>query len=736
MDMQPLGIVAILTLIAVTAVCGDRYLSWHGWRRALVAYTVRFPAGISPETVADMLAVVSGSARKHPVVIETYADSRAITHHLLVTAKSAPATVGRLTVAIPGIRITAEPEYLVNDRSHVTAVELRTSRTRKPLSTSRPEASLAALLASLYPLGKDESVQVQWIFRGSRYLPPSDDETDARDVAHKQDSPLVEAVGRVGVTASHSGRARMLIAGVVGAVGIINAPGVSLTVRRVSSAVVARRVSRRMTPWTIWRTVLNVDELAAALGVPIGDITVPGLQTGTARQLPPPPTLPRKGTVIGLSNYPGMTTRPIALRDDDRLRHMLAQGPTGVGKSTLIARMALQDITRGHGVIVIDPKSDLIDEILSRIPESRIDDVVVVDAANIDHPIGFNLLAAGRGIHERELVVERVAHVLAQVWQASWGPRTADVVRACLLTLTNVRVPDGSAYTLTEIPALLTDPQFRRSLLARGHIPESVREFWAAYESMSDGERAQVIGPTMHRIRQLTTRTALRLMLGQTGGIDLSILFRERKIILVPLAKGVIGTDAAHLLGSLLVAFLWQETLRRAKIPADRRRPTFAYLDEFQEFLHFGTGEELADMLAQARGLGLGLILGYQYLGQLSPAVLAAVLGTVRTQLVFQTEYDDARKLAARFAPLTIDDLCNADAYEWAVRPCVGGQTLRPVTGLAFPLDERLRDPAELLDASALRYGMPSADVETARMARITSGRAMRRVGRLHGEGQ
>src|SRR6185437_12558140 len=199
-------------------------------------------------------------------------------------------------------------------------------------------------------------------------------------------------------------------------------------------------------------------------------------------------------------------------------------------------------------------------------------------------------------------------------------------------------------------------------------IPDSVMQFWIAYEQMSDGERAQVIGPSLNKLRSFTTRTALRLMLGQSQGIRLSSVFTDRRILLVSLAKGRLGSDTAALVGSLIMAGLWQATLSRIDVPADRRHPVMVYLDEFQDVLRLPL--DLADMLAQARGLGVGLTLAHQYLGQLSDQMKTAVLGTTRTQIVFQLQPDDARVVSSRFTPLMGDDLVGLAAYEIAMRPC------------------------------------------------------------------
>ncbi|MGH8902644.1 MAG: hypothetical protein ACRDYA_13450 [Egibacteraceae bacterium] len=141
--------------------------------------------------------------------------------------------------------------------------------------------------------------------------------------------------------------------------------------------------------------------------------------------------------------------------------------------------------------------------------------MIVLDPSATDFPLGFNVLQAGNSEHQRELVVDHVVHVFAELWRSSWGPRTSDVLRNSLLTLTNTTAHDGSAFTLCEVPTLLLEPSFRRFVTSQVAVPETVRSFWITYEQMSDGERAQVIGPSLNKLRALTTRTSLRLMLGQ-----------------------------------------------------------------------------------------------------------------------------------------------------------------------------------------------------------------------------
>jgi len=157
-----------------------------------------------------------------------------------------------------------------------------------------------------------------------------------------------------------------------------------------------------------------------------------------------------------------------------------------------------------------------------------------------------------------------------------------------------------------------------------------------------------MIGPALNKLRVFNLYSPLRLTLGQSVGIDFADVARKNCIVLVPLKTGLLGAETAALIGSLVLAAVWQTALARASLPKDQRRPVWMYLDEFQQVVRLPI--DLADMLAQARGFGLGL--AHQHLGQLSPEVKTAILSTTRSQLIFQVESHDATELAPRFAPL------------------------------------------------------------------------------------
>jgi hypothetical protein len=750
-------VIFLAGMTIMSAVLGMRALDAWQWSRSLVALKLRLPATLTADDVSHFLEVVAATTHPPkwsllpypPIAFEIVATHQHITHYVLAPRALQSKLLSIIRATFPGVRVEEAPDYVAQKPALRMSAELKMTSTTRPLGDGRTETASAALLASMQPLNVGEEIHYQVIMTSAGTPAPihsastkSQDawwasylvegvhpgDADAVRAARlKQRGPLLQTVVRLGVVAPSKSRAFNLFSRSWGALHTMNAPGVRLVRRWLPSSIVNGRIQNRMMPFTVWPLVINTRELPGLLGLPLGGISLPGLRATVARQLPPTPEIPQSGSVLALSNYPGMERR-LAIPLTDRLRHLYLLGPTGVGKSTLIANLALQDIAAGHGLALIDPKSDLVSDVLSRIPEARRDDVIVLDPSATHQPVGFNLLGNFHNEYERELVVDHVVHIMQSLWRDSWGPRTSDVLRNSLLTLTHTNAPDGSAFTLAEIPELLMNANFRRSVTGQKGVPDSVRPFWYAYDQMSDGERTNVIGPSLNKLRQFTTRTPLRLMLGQSGGIDVADVFRKRRILLVPLSKGTLGTDTAQLLGALLVASLWQATLSRARIPAEHRRPAFIYLDEFQDVLRLPL--DTADMLAQARGLGVGVVLAHQHLGQLPDAVKTAVLGTARSQVVFQLDHDDARTLAARFAPLTADDLMGLDAHEVALRLSVGGRTLSPVTGSTMALPPSLDDGQAVARASQARYGTLRAEVEAALRARVAGSDDERRLGR------
>lgn len=744
--------VLLVLVVGALAVPGvvllARFWQMHDWRDQLTAYEVRWPRGLETSAVQQWLANVAAMTHAPqrsllplpPIALEVTATIKGVRYHLLLPTARAEQLLAGLRAAVPGVRLTEDTAYLGEHPTFRVAAELKLTSHVRALGVARAEGANVALLASLQPIGRDEVVRVQWIFTSAgtpapvhtaspkgtdawwssylvdRALPADAEAVQALRLKHR--SPLLTASARLTVAAPTQARAYVLFGRSWGSFHGLNASGVRVVRRWLPSAEVARRATVRSYPVGLWPLSLNTEELSGLLAVPVGGVMLPGVSMGTARQLPPPAHMPTSGTVIGRSNYPDMQNKLLTVRVEDRLRHTLAIGPTGSGKSWLLTRLILQDIAAGRGVFAIDMKGDLIHDIVSRVTQADLERLIVVDPSQRQKPVGLNVIGGGRDEAARELVVDNTLHVFKELWAAYWGPRSDQIMRMALHTLVAARSAAGSAFTLVELVPLLTNPAFRRFVTSQRDLPETVRAYWQRYDAMTENERMNAIAPILNKVDAFTSRTAIRLLLGQSNGLDLRDIFRRRAVVLVNLAKGTHGPETSNLLGSLLVLKLWQATLERIQVPAERRHPAFAYIDEAQDIMRLPL--PMADVFAQARGLGLGVTVAHQYFAQLPENIKAAELGTVRTQILFATEYEDAKLLEQRFAPLTSDDLTGLETYEVAARLCVGGRTLAPVTGTTLPLDKPLRDATTVFAASQQLYGQPREAVEAAIAERLT----------------
>ena len=702
------------------------------------AVRLTFPRDTKPEQIVAFARSLSGLLPPWwrrllgtpALIFEVVADEHGIRHHLIAPPAQADYVLAQLQAALPGTRI--EPEALHPLEVHAAA-ELRVSSRRVPLRTDQPEATVAGLLATLQPRRAGEFSVIQWVIapapagrlRGNVPLSSllaeltlnagpvqaSIPVEQARAEREKRSEPEAHAVCRLGVRAGGPRREVQLLRRMIGAFHAGNAPGVSFRVRWLPAGVVAQRIERRRQGG--WTALLNAKEIAAFLGIPIGNPQLPGLTLGSARQLAASPDLARRGRVLGRSTFPG-AERLLALSVADSLRHLHVVGPTGVGKSTLLLNLIAADMAAGRGVIVVDPKGDLVADVLDRVPKSRIGDVIVLDPMDTERPAGFNLLAGAS--ETPELVTDQVVSVFHHLFSAFWGPRTDDILRAALLTLAA-----EPGMTLVEVPLLLTDEGFRRRMVAAVDDPVALEPFWAWYEAMSPAERAQAIGPVLNKLRTFLLRRRLRNVIGQAEStFDLEAVLAERKILLVSLSKGLLGEEAAALLGSAVLARLWQAVQGRAALPPSARTPVFCHIDEFQDYLNLPTS--LADVLAQARAYGFGLTLAHQHLGQLPPVVRTAVLANARSKIVFQTSASDAHTLAREFAPhLAAADLQALGPYEAVVAAAAANRVLPPASMVTLPPSEPTAYGSEAREQSRRRYGRDRSAVERAMRTRLDS---------------
>jgi hypothetical protein len=378
-------------------------------------------------------------------------------------------------------------------------------------------------------------------------------------------------------------------------------------------------------------------------------------------------------------------------------------GPNGTGKSTLLLNLIDQDLRAGRPVVVIEPK-DLIRDLLHRIPAARQADVVLVDCLD-ETPVGINPLQR----HGRRpgVVADGLFSLFSSLYGEAVGPRSSDILFNCLSVLA---AHDGASLVM--LPLLLSNAGFRRSLTkaAIARDPFGARPFWMWFEGLSDDGRAQVTAPLQNKLRPLI-RPALRGVLGQRQPrFNVRQVLSERKVLLVPLQKGVVGPDTAELLGAIVVNELWLAIRERAGQPAAARTPVMLYLDEVQDYLRLPV--DLADALATSRSLGAAWHAAHQYRDQLTPALRSALQANARNRICFQLTSEDARAMAAGQTVLSPQDFSQLPAYH-IYAALLRGNSVQPwASGVTLPPPTPCSDPAAIRRASRTAYGQSLDKVE------------------------
>ncbi|GLY19762.1 hypothetical protein Kisp01_67760 [Kineosporia sp. NBRC 101677] len=429
--------------------------------------------------------------------------------------------------------------------------------------------------------------------------------------------------------------------------------------------------------------VLGLPELARLAAVPTG-LAVLGLERAGARMVPPPAEVLSGGRDVKVLGRSNLGDQAVGLSVTDARQHVHVVGSTGVGKSTLIARMVLADVHAGRGVVVIDPKGDLALDILDRLPAGALPRLTLIDPGQQEHGGGsarFNPLEAGR--HNPEVAVDTVVSIFRNIFRDYWGPRMDETLRACCLTLMR-----SDRNRLDVIPRLLTDTALRRELTANVADNPGLQDFWNRFETwMLSGAVEQHTGSARARLRQVLMRPfATHTFAGDTSTFDMGQVL-DGGILICRLPSGEMGSETARLVGSLIVSLVWQAATARAALPESQRRDAALYVDEAHTMLNLDTS--LEDMLPQARAFHLSMVLAHQNLDQFDTAGQQALAANARTKVFFTASPRDARQMAQHTEPyLSERDLSRLSAYTAAVRVLAGNRVAQPFTMSTVPLGQ------------------------------------------------
>ena len=650
------------------------------------------------------------------VVLEVRADQYG-TRHLL---GSRPTDLHHLRHLldhlVPGTVLTSPKQGGSEPRPAVEAAgRLRIQPPGLPLLTLTAETTTKALLSALAAPMKTGEHQVLQVVLGPRHAPkvvpattPDPHSTlvdalvgGARPASAEVRGRLKEryaeggfsATIRLGAASPDRARRRRLISGMLSSLATAQSAGVHIDLVRESTAA----LNLVRLPWR-WPLHLAVSELIGLVAFPLGDDELPGVPPLHPKRLRAHASVHGGPRVFARSAAPG-DDRLLGISPQDQTFHGAAYGPSGSGKTTALLNLICADIDAGRPIAVLDPKKQLIEDILARVPEHRVNDVVLLDASEAD-PVGFNPLDIGS--RDPDVVVDGLMAVFEAVFHDGWGPRTADLFSAGLRTLARASTTKRPA-TLLDLPKLWTDPRFRRQQIGRVQADMALAGFWASFEAQSPAAQAAMIAAPMNKLRQFLLRPALIRLLDQRGStFRLRDIFRDNKIVLVPLNEGLIGPGTASLLGSLVIADLWQATQERAGEPGASSQVGVVYIDEAPRFLNLPVS--LADALAVSRSLGIGWFLAAQFRSQFPPALRQAVDMNARSKIQFATEFEDARDTAKLTRELATEDFLALPRYHAYVNLVASGHPSGWALVTTLPAPSAIADPAAVRAAARKNY--------------------------------
>jgi hypothetical protein len=397
------------------------------------------------------------------------------------------------------------------------------------------------------------------------------------------------------------------------------------------------------------------------------------------------------------------------IKDEDRLRHIYSIGKTGMGKSTMLENMAIQDIQNGEGMAFLDPHGKTADLLLDYVPEHRLKDVIYFAPFDTEFPISFNVME-DVGPERRHLVVSGLMSAFEKIWEDQWSARMAYILQNTLAAL--LEYPGA---TMLGINRMLIDKEYRKKVVDNVKDP-TTKSFWVdEFAKYTDKYAAEATPAIQNKVGQFVSNPLIRNIVGQSkSSFDVRKIMDEKKILIVNLSKGLVGEGNANLLGSMLVTKIYLAAMSRADAdPKELKKlPNFyLYVDEFQSFAN----KSFADILSEARKYKLSLNITHQYIEQMAEEVRAAVFGNVGTMIAFRVGSYDAEILEKEFAPVfTMEDIVNLGFVQIYLKLMIDGVASQPFSATTlppFPKPE-ISFRAEVMEMSRKNFTHPKAEVE------------------------
>jgi len=454
--------------------------------------------------------------------------------------------------------------------------------------------------------------------------------------------------------------------------------------------------------------ILSQSEIATLYHFPDSN-EVPNLVYSISKKSEPPASLPTDKNNPEISFF-GMTNFhnnhiPFGIMRSDRRRHFYAVGKSGSGKSKLLELLIRNDLERGHGVGILDPHGDLVDNVLRMVPKERIKDVVIFDPSDEEYPVGFNPLEKVPSALKMRVTIGFL-EIFKKLFGSNWSDRLEHVLRYTVLALL-----DSPNTTVMSIMKMLTDKNYRQYIV-KNIEDDVVRKFWVnEFAGWSEKFDAEAITPLLNKVGQFVATNMIRNIVGQPENkIDFRKIMDEKKILLMKVSKGMLGEENAQLIGAFAITKIFQAALSRADTLEEDRKDFYMYVDEFQNF----ATNTFDEILSEARKYRLNLTLANQFLGQLSGKIKTTVFGNVGSMLSFRVGAEDASTFANEYNPIFSEkDLINLGVRDFYIKMSVNGETTQPFSGrtadLVFPKENYM---PEILEASREKYCLPKEEVE------------------------
>ncbi len=546
-------------------------------------------------------------------------------------------------------------------------------------------------------------------------------EVDA--ISEKTRYPAYEVLVRVVISSNTAARSQVLLKNIIAAFSLFDSPrnnGFKFSLTRNVEEMTTAYIMRFF-PQEARSNILNSVEMATLFHLP-GSSAIPTSQVKRqmSKQVDGPTDILDEGLLIGYNEFRGVK-KPIRIGTKDRRRHVYIIGQTGVGKSVLQENMAYQDMMDGRGFAFIDPHGDLVESLLGKVPKERVEDIIYFNPSDMANPIGLNMFEFDTP-DQKDFLVQEAINMLYGLYDPGHtgivGPRLEHIFRNCALLL----MADPAGGTFIDVPKCLMDPEFVKGKL-KYVKDQQVIDFWTKEfpASQRSNEAGEVVSWVVAKFGPFISNDAMRNIIGQTkSGFNLREIMDNNKILLVNLSKGKMGELNSKLLGIIFVMKFQAAAMSRADIPEDQRVDFSLYVDEFQNF----ATDSFESILSEARKYKLSLIMGNQFMTQLTDKIREAIIGNVGTVISGRIGVTDAELMVKKFQPtFDVDDLAKLPNFQSITSVMINNVPSAPFSMNWIPpmgqANNQLRDA--LVRLSAAKYGKPRAVVEKEIFDRLRS---------------